>query len=421
MFAAGYPPALGEWCIIASVQTASSRGGKFALPDANWVFVDEIHNQAFRWVIEHYRQRGSIVFGFTATPVDLAGVCDKLIVAGTNSELRSCGALVRCKVFSPEQPDLDGVRRLRNREYDPIELRRRFEIVKWEVFANAFKEWRRLNPDEKPTLLWAPGVEESLWFVEQFIGRDVRAEHIDGETPDEKREEIFEGSRSGRIPIVSSCGVLREGVDLPWVVHGILVQVCGRLSTYLQIVGRLLRAYPGKELAILQDHAGAFWRHGSPNQDRDWQLDDTDAKIDQRVSKARREGKIAEPIRCPRCGMERLRGPQCPHCGYKHQRGAREIRMIDGQLKRVTGNLVKCMKQVTPEQRVWTSCLYAAAYSKNGMTLRQAAGLYKQRTGEWPPQGLKNMPEPDSLDWNRAVKHVYPWLTNRKRRTSSGE
>jgi superfamily II DNA or RNA helicase len=417
MLAAGYKPSRWQHQItVAMVQTARSRLKLAELPETDNVYIDECHNRAFEPLRQAYLDRGATVFGFTATPVGLQGY-DHLIVAAKPSELVQAGVIVPCRAYSPEQPLVKGVMRWKVGEHFDERLQAIINEYRTEVFANVLDWWLELNPFGLPTMLFAPGVPESRWFAEAFTKRGIPAAHIDGETSDHERERIMNASREGSIKVVCSCGVLREGADWPWIRHGILVQVCGQVSTYLQIVGRLLRAYPGKGEAILQDHAGAYYRHGSPNEDRVWRLGDTDASIARATWERRKDGKEPEPIRCPRCGGERRYSPKCPHCGYEHSHSVRIVRFQDGKLREVRGNLVKKRKRVPPEQREWTGCLYAAA--NRGMTLGQAAGWYHQKTGKWPTPDLKPAPPPrDSTDWARECGNVYPWLLKRRNKGS---
>jgi len=188
-----------------------------------------------------------------------------------------------------------------------------------------------------------------------------------------------------------------------------LLQACGGLSTYLQIVGRLLRTYEGKERAILQDHSGAWHRHGSPNADREWRLGETDRHIARRVQRSRQRGDApAEPICCPKCQGIRAAGPKCSYCGHEHVRSIRMVRMTSGQLKKMQGPTVKRRKIYSDDERLWTSCLYAAAHS--GHTLGQARGRFVQRAGKPFPDDLPHAPAFGSVDWDRRALDVYPWL-----------
>ncbi len=411
VLASGYPAMMGEGVIVASVHTVRRRHEKADLPFATRVFIDEAHNHAFDWIVQAYREKGVPVHGFTATPVALAGMYDHLVIAGNNSELRACKALVRCRVYSPEHPSIKGVKRTKTGEFYQPQLRKMFATYQTDVFANVVEWWKKLNPWALPTLLWAPGVPESRWFVEELTCQGITAAHIDGETDDQERERILAGSKDGSIKIVCSYGVLREGGDFPWIVHGILIQVCGALSTYLQIVGRLLRKDEHKDECVLQDHSGAMWRHGSPNADRLWSLEDTDLSIAKKVQAERRQGGAKEPIRCPQCGGERLAGPKCPHCGHEHQKSVRMVRMTSGKLTRVTGNMVKVKRPGGDDQRIWMSCLYAAA--ARNQTVSQAAGNFHRKTGRWP-HGLGNVPSHTDPEWALKAVEVYPWLKKRR-------
>jgi DNA repair protein RadD len=426
VFAAGYPQALHRLAQVLSVPTLSSRclNGGWRLPEFELVLIDEAHSvkaEVGQKLIATYKARRSLVIGFDATPVGLGRrhevggrhepLYSALVQAGTPSELRACGALVPCHVFAPDEPDMKGVKTTRDGEFVQSQARKR--VMETVVFGDVFDHWKRHNPWGLPTLLWAPGVAESRWFAEQFEARGVRAAHLDGDTTDGERARVFAESKEGRLQVICSCGVLKEGADLPWVAYGILVQACNALSTYLQICGRLLRAYPGKDRAVLQDHAGAWWRHGSPNADRQWRLEDTDREIARRLKQARQRGE-PQPIRCPKCSGVRASGPVCPFCGYQHVRSVRSVRMTDGKLRRVVGDTVKKRQEVGPQQQCWTRCLYAAAHA--GHTAGQAVFDFHRRTGAWPDGSLRPAPpRRETADWDVKVSDLWPWLVRKRK------
>lgn len=415
VMAAGYHGAMGEDALIVSAQTLLRRGGILALPSMTRAFIDECHLRHFDFVVEGCRAKGIPYHGLTATPVGLKGKYDALVVAGKNSELRQLGALVACDVFAPSEPDMRGVKMNALGEYVQEGMTKR--VMQCTVFADVFDHWVRLNPGWESTLLFAPGVPESRWFAEEFSKRGVAAEHIDGETPDNERQQILGEHREGRVKVVCSYGVLREGADLPWVVHGILVQVCGALSTFLQISGRLLRACPetGKTKAVLHDYSGAWHRHGSPNADREWTLTDTDKSLAKETKLARQRGEVTEPVCCPKCHAIRRGGPKCHNCGYEHTRSVRMVRMLDGTLKKMTGNTVKHKRQQSDDQKAWSAVLYACA--RSGRTVAQAAGMFRARAGKSVPGDVTPAPPAhDSSNWRRRVQDVFPWFAKGRRK-----
>lgn len=419
VMAANYDPAFLNDIQLASIPTIDSRvfqRQRWDLPAADLVLVDEAHSNnrgAARKIIEHYKARGAVIIGPTATPVGLAGLYTGLVEIASNSELAAKGILVNGEVFAPSEPDMKGVAMIKG-EFAPGQMAKR--VMQCIVFGDVFKHFMKLNPSRKPTVLFAPGVKESAYFVEQFNARGIPSAHIDGATPDKQRTEIFEKMRAREIILVSSCGVLREGWDFPQVAHGILVQCCGGLSNYLQIVGRLKRSAPGKTSYTLQDHSGAWWRHGSPDEDRIWSLDDTDASLAKKKKKNQQAGEEKQPIRCPECGGVRSSGAECPWCGHKHKMSVRMVRTVQGDLVRVMGNAVKVNRKDTEfdsDEKAWKSCLFKAARAKKSMTFNQALTLFKRLRFRDPPEGLRNMPEKGSLDWDRRVADVYPQYRNR--------
>jgi superfamily II DNA or RNA helicase len=85
---------------------AALKTNKWDLPPFDLVIVDEAHSNKAAMVqaiLSKLRGQGAIVLLVTATPVGLPPA-DGLIVAGKNSELRKCGALVPCYVFAPDEP-----------------------------------------------------------------------------------------------------------------------------------------------------------------------------------------------------------------------------------------------------------------------------------------------------------------------------
>jgi DNA repair protein RadD len=414
VMAADYDSALLEDIQLGSIGTIGSRvfsSGRWQLPDADLVLVDEAHSNTTghaKKLIEHYRERGSVLLGFTATPVGLSGLYDGLVEIAKNTELANKGILVNGTVYAPDEPDMQGIAMSRG-EFNQTQASKR--VMDCICVGDVFEHFIRLNPKLLPTVLFAPGIQESAYFAKQFTNRGIPAAHMDGSTPAGEREDIFGKLRSGELVLISSCGVLREGWDFPQVAHGILVQCCGALSTYLQIVGRLKRSAAGKVGYTLQDHSGAWWRHGSPDEDRVWTLGATDAEIAKKHKKACQDGEERQPIRCPNCSAVRLGGPECPFCGHKHKLSVRMVHTIDGRLVRVTGDAIKRKRApstASSDEKCWKGCFFKAVNAKKPMTFKQAAFIFSKIRGHWPPQGLWNMPPRGSLDWDRRVVDVYP-------------
>ena len=281
--AAGHAPDRGCPFQIASVQTEAARSmkGKEELFPADLVLVDEAHLQTGNTVQElqtYYAGLGAAWVGFTATPIDLGLLYSKLIVAGTNSELRQCGALVPCQMWGPDEPDLKAYKAELAAGKDLSEKKASSAMggKSKHLFGRVFEWFEKLNPDHRPTILFAPGVDESMWFAEQFTERGIPAAHIDGKnvwvngeqkpTTPERRQEILDGSRDGSIKVITNRYVMREGIDAPWLEHGIFATVFGSLQTYLQCLDSqteilTARGFVGPDAIGDCDLVAAFDRH----------------------------------------------------------------------------------------------------------------------------------------------------------------
>ena len=426
--AAGYEPDLFADVQLSSIQTEDARtlkASKWNLHEANLVLIDEAHaNKAgvTQELIDAHINQGAAVVGFTATPIEIGHIYDTLVQAGTNKQLRECGAHVLAHTYAPDEPDARNLKRIKTGEFSSESNRK--AIMTPTIFGRVFPHAQKLNPDMYGILLFAPGVPESLGFAEESTRRGIPAAHIDGEkiwingdtmpATKENRDLLRKMSESGDISMVCNRFVLREGIDWPHIRHGIFATCFGSLTAFLQSGGRLLRSAPGKDHCIVQDHGGNWWRHGSLNSDREWHLTDTERKLrEERAEKMRNKkpGEIdPEPITCPKCMKVRLWGQQCPACGFTSIGKSRMVIQLDGSLRRMKGDIYKPHRvDDRPEAlKNWERCYYRAKNSRRGMTFNQARALYANENGyKYPAENLPLMPK-DKTDWYLPVASV-PW------------
>lgn len=422
MRASGQPVALlrdVQLCMTPTELSAVYKQKRRELHHAKLVLIDELHMQggaAMEQIIADHLADGAAVIGFTATPLDLLGTWDQLVVAGTNSELRECGAHVLCRHFCPDQPDLRHIKKYRVGE-DLSDKDNAKAIMRPGIFGRVWDNWRTLNPDGKPTILFAPDVAGSLWFAEEFHKRGVRAAHIDAKTiwisgrahpkTDELAQQVLAQSESGEVEILCNRFVLREGIDLPHIGHGIMATVFGSLTSYLQSGGRLIRAHPHLDEVTCQDHGGNFVRHGSLNSNRNWQLGQSSYKTTGLRMEQMRERPDMEPIICPKCFQARLSGAVCPKCGEFGQKRSRLVVQISGDLKQVDGPSFKprYVKQKPDTAQKWERMYYRARSKKWDATFNQAEALFYREEHYYPPRNLPLMPQ-EPGDWFEKVTQV---------------
>ncbi len=384
--------------------------------------IDEAHlnsGDTAAEIIARHRARGHTVIGFTATPLDLGRLYEVLLVCGTNAELRKCGALVRADVYGPDEPDLKRFKKEIEVEGKNPGRKPVVEAMggQAKLFGRVLHWFDRLNKTRRPTILFAPGVPESRWFAQEFTRRGIPAAHIDGQSvwldgetlgsTNESRAEVLQRSRDGQLPIICNRFVMREGIDAPWLEHGILATVFGSLSTYLQSVGRLLRASPGKERCTIQDHGGNWHAHGSPNIDRHWELDYTPGVVAGIRADSLREKYEREPARCPNCSQI-IMTRTCPTCGatVNHAKKVRPVVTSDGELVEMRGDVYRRrFRQEKPDTQAKWNGMYHRAKNTATMTFRMAEGLFFREHGYFPPRYLRFMPK-EHHDFFRLVRDV---------------
>lgn len=435
------PDALMQISSIATENERTLKTKRWELHKAGVVFVDEAHlNQGgvMSKIRKAHRDQGAAVIDVTATPLDLKEHYDGLIEAGKVSECFECGALLPAIHYAPDEPDMQAWKKankeLAQRTHEGSLTESQVKSImgnKNALFGRVWGNFDKLNADRRPSILFAPGVQESIWFAEEFSKKGVKAAHIDGKdiwvegelhrASDTLRAEILNDSKKGRIVVLCNRFVLREGIDCPWLAHGILATIFGSLSTYLQSVGRLLRAFPGMEYKTLQDHGGNWWRYGSANVDREWRIGLTNDMAYQLRAERIRNGKEKEPFLCPQCGRVWVAGVTCNPsrggCGFVLPIGkkSRPVCTMEGELKFIDKALfpIRKISQRPDGPRLWEGVYYRAKSKKWNATWREAEAFFFREYHAWPDRAWPLMPK-DEWDWIRKVSEVsYDRLTQK--------
>jgi len=420
---------------LASIQTEISRQNRldYQMLPPQLILVDEWHlfqGDEFGGHIDNFPD--AKVAGLTATPLGV-NRSDSLIVAGQTSDGFQCGALIPAKYYSPTTPELTrDVRKVAAR--DCVDLFG-FDGYAQQVCGHVIANYNRLNPERYPTLLFAPSVDSSKWMVDHLEANGITAAHIDGEctywnkeeeNDKERRQEILSALKEGRINVVCNRFVLREGIDLPEVMHLILATPIPSIQAFIQVCGRVIRRNrnrPDLEHVVIQDHGGNDLLHGiSPNDDlgwfwqRFWKLDEN--KASSFVKEAIRNSELPEPIVCPNCQAVRRSGKKCQQCGFQHQKRTRPILQTDGKLTLARGKLRRPRKVDTrPEAyKKWESLFWGCRKSKKKpVTFAQMRGIYIKANGFEPPPDAPYMPVCEA-DWNSRVKELdFSLMTRRER------
>lgn len=400
--ASGYDEDRDQFVQISSRDTEVARclnRKSWSLPRADLLIIDERHvnkNGAIIRIEDEMRAMAPdmCTLSLTATPVDIWNACEDLIIGATNSELRQTTPPLHypCTVYSPDELDMSKLKRNKTGEFSEQDNPWADSKAAPTIFGRVFPHWREHNPEMRPTILFAPSVMSSMFFVDLFRANGVPAAHIDGEclyfgeknpdgsnrvdytTESKQRERVFDFLKSGKIKVLCNRFVLTEAIDLPWAYHEILAASYGSIATYLQIVGRIQRAHsslPGR--CLITDHGGNVRRFGHPDMDRYWQVGDSWADF---VSKKNDKGeetnsrlkdKENKEILC-QCGQYRTGGATCPSCGRQAGKERIVVLQLDGSLKEVPlTHSNKKIGSTKPEiQRSFDKLFFSSKNSKAG-------------------------------------------------------
>jgi len=310
---------------VASIQTIVRRLDKLPAPDL--IIFDETHHiGAASWdLIFQYFPKARIL-GLTATPWRLDGVglgrwYGTMIEGPSTAELIGMGSLSPFRLFAPATPDLSAVGTLAG-DFKQSALAKAMD--KPQIVGDAITHYRNLCAGKR-AVAFAAGVENSKHIAAQFNDAGIPAEHVDGEMPAILRDAAVDRFRRGETLVLSNADLFGEGFDVPAIEAAILLRPTKSLSLHLQQVGRALRPSPGKDCAIILDHAGNSLIHGLPDDVREWSLDDREKKS--------RAAPAEVSIRtCSECFYVFKPAPKCPQCGHVPEVKAREIEQVEGTL-----------------------------------------------------------------------------------------
>jgi superfamily II DNA or RNA helicase len=164
----------------------------------------------------------------------------------------------------------------------------------------------------RPAALFAPTVASAEYFRQGLMAAGIATEGVYAGTSGRDRTNIFKRFRTRQTSILTTCTALAEGWDAPWCSAVLLVRPTRHVGTYIQMVGRALRLWPGKSDALVLDFVGgtnglslsldAVLSKSAPKIDQLW--DDEDDELDDAASTPEEEdgdqlyavGKGSRPI-----------------------------------------------------------------------------------------------------------------------------
>jgi len=314
IIAAGFPMNLNEKIQIASIQTVIRRLNKINAPQV--IILDEAqHCLAGTWkkLLNAYPQ--AFVIGLTATPARTSGqglgdIFESMVIGPSVKKLIAMKNLAPYKYYAPPvAANLDGIR-VKLGDYDKSEVALRMD--KSEIIGDIISHYQKFVSGGK-AVCYCASVAHSQHTAEMFRKAGISALHIDGETPDISRQAAIEEFKAGKIKILCNVDLISEGYDCPSMDAVILARPTQSLVLFIQQAMRCMRAdkHNPDKVAIIIDHVGNVYRHGLPDEDREWSLDGKKKKTG--------TARSTFPVRqCPKCYATNRPVAVCPECGYKY-------------------------------------------------------------------------------------------------------
>ena len=262
--------------VIASIQSAS-RGNRLKdLQNAGFdlCIIDEAHHSAAPTYEKLVHELGfmsddqtKMLLGVTATPkrgdgVGLSSIFQEIVFN------RSIAWGIKNSYLSPligrrisTRVSLKGVHTQAG-DFVAAQLSRTINVPGRNKLV--VESYQRYGSDRKKTLAFCADVRHAKDLAAMFNVAGVSSAALHGKMDIGERRNLLESFESGKIRILTNCGVLTEGFDSPQVDSILLCRPTQSPGLYVQCVGRGTRVSPGKSNCLVMDFVDAS-RHSLCN------------------------------------------------------------------------------------------------------------------------------------------------------------
>lgn len=246
---------------VASLKSIAlaHRLSKFDPSRFKLLLVDEAHHivaKGYMRVLEHFglesaRETGPALVGVSATFSRFDGL--------------RLGAAIDHIVYHKDYVDMIGEKWLADVTFTTVKSKanlskvksakdRDFAIQQLSKAVNTpenneitFKAWQAEAGDRKSTLVFCVDINHVTGLTSTFRKYGINAQYITGETKKRLRAARLDMFRDRKFPVLINCGVFTEGTDIPNIDCVLLARPTKSRNLLVQMIGRGMRLYPGKE------------------------------------------------------------------------------------------------------------------------------------------------------------------------------
>lgn len=175
---------------------------------------------------------------------------------------------------------------------------------KKELIKEAVDEIMQLCDDRNKWIIFCINIAHANHVKEEIESRGITCGIVTGETTSNKRKEILDNFKSGKIKSITNVNVLTTGFDAPDIDAIIMLRPTLSTGLYVQMLGRGMRIHPSKSDTLVLDFTDNIMRHGP---------------IDMvQVNVSRTSGESSPWKECPKCNSVLKRSIKvCPDCQFE--------------------------------------------------------------------------------------------------------
>ncbi|BDA73823.1 hypothetical protein CAL7716_079890 [Calothrix sp. PCC 7716] len=388
---------------IAMLQTIRNRE---LPPDIDLVILDEAHTGSYyniwRQIMDYYS--GGIwvlsktqFLGLSASPWRSKpdqGYCQffqTVVKAPYPKELIEMGHLCRARQFGYKGLIDESKLRVVDGEFTEASMR---SVCTPELNREILRRYLERDPSLKRQIIaFCASVEQAQNLAKQFNAIGAKAECIVADTKETTREKIFDNYQKGKVKLITSVSVVCEGFDEPRVTSVLICRPVKSKALWVQMNGRGLRAFEGKEDCWFLDFCGNLKRLGLPTDSHPIDLCP--------------DPKPLEPIQtktCPQCSSEiAIFEKICPHCNF-----------IFDSAKKVSAVRRKFEEILSPEQRQHVRFMRTRAVNAYNKCkpLHNLDEIFNNAFNYYPPDDWYDglIFGDDFATWEINVQHYWRYL-----------
>jgi len=246
---------------VASIRslTSGDRIEKFFPGRFKLILVDEAHHI----VAKSYRD----VLGYFGLnePTEDSPVLVGVSATFSRPDGLKLGAAIDHIVYHKDYMDMIDERWLANAAFTTVRSKANLSRVKRDKFGDfqlgslskavntdstnniTVRAWLANAHDRKSTLVFCVDIDHTKSLTETFRQYGIDARYITSGTSKEVRAEQLRAFRNQEYPVLVNCGLFTEGTDIPNIDCVLLARPTRSRNLLIQMIGRGLRLFPGKE------------------------------------------------------------------------------------------------------------------------------------------------------------------------------